>query len=705
MVKSLRKNSKSSFGKKRMTGGASLDAAPDVNTKMQAAKRKWRNLAIKYDLPTSPAYDVVCGVASILNNPSDYFETLNEFQITGLERNKMIEPRQNRLKNWSQVPGNELKREIDDLLKYISLEEDYSSTLYFFKEDMFDIAKKNMSPVLSHLAAEEVEGIRSERDDELRPPPAAAAAPVEDPKKIHFIIFTDLGEETDDEATCLFFAKLADKYPGKIKVSIVFTAPQYSYENESEKLSIWIKQLLVKIPTNVNFIPLQQLTPEILVSGETNRILQIAPLYATDELTLANANLKAANDNLKKVKQTEGDMPAAERRVQVADGEVQAAKSEQNKTPLFKFLEKLKDEYQNNSYYLLGEIGKTHNSKAGKLSGEDKDAVMAPYHFIASCKNSYNVCLQGGKRLFQFTCSGLNSLFDPEEETNTNPTEAARISKELAKKANVDVFNIKGQTPKHNIIEHAINIGFRNLVGRAHPKVGQFVTQLVASDPPGANYSTIMNIYSILNDFLYTKTGMLNHLLPEDKLKALDTIKNYISYLIIGAKGFFKMKLDPQGKTNARGAPHIRSVIEGYYEILCRCYELLGVPIQFWLSGAPGEWEPEWLGKKVFSDTQNLEISRYISDERPEITGEESGYIETLERLIEEKRLITEQESLNIERTKDKLHRSLSAPPRMGGKRTNKKIRKNKKLSLRKMKGGSKKANQKKLKLRKSRKA
>lgn len=40
-----------------------------------------------------------------------------------------------------------------------------------------------------------------------------------------------------------------------------------------------------------------------------------------------------------------------------------------------------------------------------------------------------------------------------------------------------------------------------------------------------------------------------------------------------------------------------------------------------------------------------------------------------------------------------------------GGKRTNKKLRKNKKLSLRKMKGGSKKANQKKLKPRKSRKA
>ena len=39
------------------------------------------------------------------------------------------------------------------------------------------------------------------------------------------------------------------------------------------------------------------------------------------------------------------------------------------------------------------------------------------------------------------------------------------------------------------------------------------------------------------------------------------------------------------------------------------------------------------------------------------------------------------------------------------GKRTNKKFRKNKKLSLRKMKGGSKKANKKKLKPRKSRKA
>ena len=40
-----------------------------------------------------------------------------------------------------------------------------------------------------------------------------------------------------------------------------------------------------------------------------------------------------------------------------------------------------------------------------------------------------------------------------------------------------------------------------------------------------------------------------------------------------------------------------------------------------------------------------------------------------------------------------------------GRKRTNKRIRKNKKLSLRKMKGGSKKANQRKVKLRESRKA
>ena len=68
-------------------------------------------------------------------------------------------------------------------------------------------------------------------------------------------------------------------------------------------------------------------------------------------------------------------------------------------------------------------------------------------------------------------------------------------------------------------------------------------------------------------------------------------------------------------------------------------------------------------------------------------------------------RSLENPEQTTEEKRQRSLLRSLSTPPGMGGKRTNKKLRKNKKHSLRKMKGGSKKANQKKLKLRKSRKA
>ena len=53
--------------------------------------------------------------------------------------------------------------------------------------------------------------------------------------------------------------------------------------------------------------------------------------------------------------------------------------------------------------------------------------------------------------------------------------------------------------------------------------------------------------------------------------------------------------IDANGTTNARGNPTVAQIRDGYAYILTQLNRLFEVPIQFFESGGPGNWLPQWL--------------------------------------------------------------------------------------------------------------
>jgi len=246
-------------------------------------------------------------------------------------------------------------------------------------------------------------------------------------------------------------------------------------------------------------------------------------------------------------------------------------------------------------WYLVGTIGGTLNSKG--------DAQANAEILRDSAQSAYVVDTARGKGAFPFTYNGLKSAL------------TGRITEEQLEK----------------IAEHVIKIGWRNTVGRANPFVGKFISHLVVKNV-GANYKTV-------------DTVLRACLSPKEIAKeswtspaAAKLAKNYLARLQTTAPdvldpsydevddGTFKLKgssentavqegvvqfrvphtdVKPQkfrllvnkdGNTNTVAAKGVTEdqIVEGYTFILVVLNKLFGVPIEFFESGMPGKWQPQW---------------------------------------------------------------------------------------------------------------
>jgi hypothetical protein len=246
-------------------------------------------------------------------------------------------------------------------------------------------------------------------------------------------------------------------------------------------------------------------------------------------------------------------------------------------------------------WYLVGTIGGTLNSKG--------DAQANAEILRDSAQSAYVVDTARGEGAFPFTYNGLKSALK------------GRISEEQLEK----------------IAEHVIKIGWRNTVGRANPFVGKYVSHLVVKNV-GANYKTV-------------DTVLRACLSPEEIAKkswtstaAAKLAKKYLARLQTTAPdmldpiydevddGTFKLKgssentavqegvvqfrvahtdvkpqnwrllVDKDGNTNTVAAKGVTEdqIVEGYTFILVVLNKLFGVPIEFFESGMPGKWQPQW---------------------------------------------------------------------------------------------------------------
>lgn len=161
----------------------------------------------------------------------------------------------------------------------------------------------------------------------------------------------------------------------------------------------------------------------------------------------------------------------------------------------------------------------------------------------------------------------------------------------LAPPFNINVINTYFPDNEY-LKELVLRIGFRNTVGRADPTVGKFVAHLV-SEPNGANYNGGANYNTVKQQL---EKLDIEPIIPGQD--AIDIAKKYVTELEKGPIAF-------NGKNSIDG-PFVTtdSVKNGYAYILQNLNKLYNVPIEFYSSGSPRNWNRLW---KDFSDNEKLE--------------------------------------------------------------------------------------------------
>jgi hypothetical protein len=267
-------------------------------------------------------------------------------------------------------------------------------------------------------------------------------------------------------------------------------------------------------------------------------------------------------------------------------------------------------------WYLVGTIGGTLNSKG--------DAQENAEILRDSAQSAYIVDTARGKGAFPFTYNQLIAAL------------SGRIT--------------RGQLEK--IAEHVIKIGWRNTVGRANPFVGKFISHLVVKNV-GANYKTVDTVLracrspeeiaeeswasaaatrlaeNYLARLQTTAPDLLDPSYDEVKMKQNNdevddevdddndevddgTLKTFRlidspkdTAVQEGAVQFgvphtdvkpqkFRLLVDKEGNTNSVARVTADQIVEGYTFILVVLNKLFGVPIEFFESGQPGKWQPQW---------------------------------------------------------------------------------------------------------------
>lgn len=156
----------------------------------------------------------------------------------------------------------------------------------------------------------------------------------------------------------------------------------------------------------------------------------------------------------------------------------------------------------------------------------------------------------------------------------------------------------------NNIQEHVARIGFRNLCGRAFPYVqipgrripiAMHICHLVAADARGANFQTAFGVATEMF------ADIVNHSIEETVIRMRDfrselndeidaVVETYVQLMKANGLAF-----DGNGLSNGlRVQVTEQQIRDGYGFILKVCRVAFGVPVAFFVSGSPGNWESQW---------------------------------------------------------------------------------------------------------------
>jgi len=251
-------------------------------------------------------------------------------------------------------------------------------------------------------------------------------------------------------------------------------------------------------------------------------------------------------------------------------------------------------------YYLVGAMGSTLNSKG---DAEENARLLQSWATAARIVDT-----DGGKGAFPFSYSQVRAAL------------SERVSEEQLER----------------ICEHVIKIGWRNTVGRASPFPAKFIAHLVVKNA-GANYATVKAVFNSCYDQDWKQdcalimarrdgTEARARVLAQEYVRRMQTTapdildKNYEAL----ADGTFRLNsagedaelergsvrfmvpwtdVKPQalrllvaadGSTNSLRKVRVDDIVEGYTYILVVLNILFGVPVDFFQSGQPGKWNPEW---------------------------------------------------------------------------------------------------------------
>ena len=235
------------------------------------------------------------------------------------------------------------------------------------------------------------------------------------------------------------------------------------------------------------------------------------------------------------------------------------------------------------NYVLLGMPGTTNSKKNFQALW---NGAMVDHRYIVDTAN--------GDGAFKFKMSDIASRLDTSEMKQAFK-EGAGPEDSLQR-----AFCLK------RIKEHVARIGFRNLCGRAFPYVqipgrripiAMHICHLVAADARGANFQTAFGVATkmfssvaeVHNDIQACVEKMRGEG-PEfnDEIDAV--VETYVECMKANGLAF-----DDDGLSNGpRVQVTEQQIRDGYGFILKVCRVAFGVPIAFFVSGSPGNWESQW---------------------------------------------------------------------------------------------------------------
>ena len=269
--------------------------------------------------------------------------------------------------------------------------------------------------------------------------------------------------------------------------------------------------------------------------------------------------------------------------------------------PVVSVSDTLADFFQPNERNVLLQIGPVHGRQTLDVGVSDYD-----YYLLGTFSDTLNSKPKDG---------------GPKEQRPWTTKVAKALHDGAARRFIVDTMRGKGAFKfrypelrtvfgaRHPIVQHVINIGWRNTVGRADPIVGKFVAHLVRAPDPddpagtreaGANYATVCAIVETLH-----QKGV-RPIVPRVNVVRVRHMANaYLTGLQKNGARFLTLNVKRKRVPNGESALRVQNSIagndwkasritNGYGYILSNLHKYFGVPIQFFKSGKPEHWEPMW---------------------------------------------------------------------------------------------------------------